>query len=93
MHRDFGIAAVAEREAVRPGVIADPMALVVGALDDCASGRFAQLVADDKECRADPVPAEDVQDARGSVRFGTVVKRQRELKHPDDSTPRADIQM
>jgi hypothetical protein len=63
------------------------MPFVVGALHDCASGRFAQLIADDKECRADAVPAKHIQDARGNGRFGTVVKRQRELKHPDDSIP------
>jgi len=68
----------AERARVRERVVADPVALGVGALGEPAVR--AQLLADDEERGLRPAVTQNVQDPGGGLRVRAVVERQGELR-------------
>jgi hypothetical protein len=70
-----GVADPSERLGVRPGVVADPVAIGVRALRERAPLRLDELGAEDEERRSYAGRLEDVEDPVGDGRLGAVVER------------------
>jgi len=73
------VLAPAERLAMRQAVIADPMALGVGALGTRAALGVGEFLSDNKESRAYALGAEHVEDVVGHFGLGPVVEAERDF--------------
>ena len=79
--RRLGITLLPERNRMRKGVIADPVAFVMRARRQPAALGVAELFADHEERRLDAAFAQDVEHARRHAGLGTIVECQRQVEH------------
>jgi hypothetical protein len=76
-----GVLEKPERHRVGPGVVADPMTLLVRTSRQCASLRRAQLIPDEEEGRANGSACEHVENERRGFRLRAVIECQRKIEH------------
>src|SRR5579864_11024 len=79
--RRIRVALLSKRHCVRKGVVADPVALVMGADRKPPTLRLGELLADDEERGLDAVVAKRVEHAGRHRRFRAVVKSQGQIEH------------
>src|SRR5260370_37745228 len=72
--RRVGVPLLPERDGVCKGVIADPVAFVVGAHRQPAARGISELFADHEKRRPDAAFAENVEHAWRHARLATIVK-------------------
>ena len=72
--RRVRIALLTERDRMRKGVIADPVALVMGAGRQLAAFRIGQFFADHEERRLDVALAENIEHAWRHAGLGSIIE-------------------